>query len=73
MSETARVKEEISFYKTAWSLMIAALFALVGWYVLYDQQDVKSGLALVAIVILVIAWLYIQAKIFKLLDKLEKL
>ena len=53
--------------------MIAALFALVGWYVLYDQQDVKSGLALVAIVILIIAWLYIQAKIFKLLDKLEKL
>ncbi|UCG18448.1 MAG: hypothetical protein JSU84_07875 [Thiotrichales bacterium] len=73
MSETDRVKEEIGFYKTAWSLMIAALFALVGWYVLYDQQDVKSGLALVAIVILVIAWLYIQAKIFKLLDKLEKL
>ncbi len=73
MSETDRVKEEIGFYKTAWSLMIAVLFALVGWYVLYDQQDVKSGLALVAIVILVIAWLYIQAKIFKLLDKLEKL
>ncbi len=73
MSETDRVKEEIGFYKTAWSLMIAALFALVGWYVLYDQQDVKSGLALVAIVILIIAWLYIQAKIFKLLDKLEKL
>lgn len=73
MSETDRVKEEIGFYKTAWSLMIAALFALVGWYVLYDQQDVKSGLALVAIVILVIAWLYIQAKLFKLLDKLEKL
>lgn len=73
MSETDRVKEEIGFYKTAWSVMMAALFALVGWYVLYDQQDVKSGLALVAIVILVIAWLYIQAKIFKLLDKLEKL
>lgn len=73
MSETDSVKEAIGFFKTILSIVITALFAVVAWFVGYEEQDVKSGFALVAIVVLVVAWLVIQSMIFKLIRKLKEL
>jgi hypothetical protein len=73
MSEIDQVKEEIGFYKMILSIVLAALFAVVGWFVLYDGQDVKSGFALVAIVSLIATWLIVQRIIFKLISKLKEL
>lgn len=73
MSEIDSIKEEISFFRAMIMLILTALFALTGWYVLYEQQDVKSGLALTAIVSLIIAWLVVQSMMFKLIRKLKEL
>jgi hypothetical protein len=73
MSEVDSVKEEIGFFKTLLSIIITTLFAVVAWFVGYEQQDVKSGFALVAIVVLIVAWLIIQSMIFKLIRKLKEL
>ncbi len=73
MSEIDSVKEEISFFRTLIVLILTTLFALTGWYVLYEQEDVKSGLALVAIVSLIAAWLVVQSMMFKLIRKLKEL
>jgi hypothetical protein len=72
MSEVDSVKEEIGFFKTLLSI-ITTLFAVVAWFVGYEQQDVKSGFALVAIVVLIVAWLISQSMIFKLIRKLKEL
>jgi cell division protein FtsW (lipid II flippase) len=73
MSEIDSVKEEIGFFRAVIVLILTALFAVTGWYVLYEQQDVKSGLALVAIVALIVAWLVVQSMMFKLIKKLKEL
>ena len=73
MSEIDSVKEEISFFRSLIVLILTALFAVTGWYVLYEKEDVKSGLALVAIVSLIAAWLVIQSMMFKLIRKLKEL
>lgn len=73
MSEIDQVKEEIGFYKMILSIVLTALFAVVGWFVLYDGQDIKSGFALVAIVSLIATWLIVQRIIFKLISKLKEL
>lgn len=73
MSEIDSVKEEIGFFRAVIVLILTALFAVTGWYVLYEQQDVKSGLALVAIVALIVAWLVVQSMMFKLIKKLKDL
>jgi cell division protein FtsW (lipid II flippase) len=73
MSEIDSVKEEIGFFRAVIVLILTALFAVTGWYVLYEQQDVKSGLALVAIVALIVAWLVVQSLMFKLIKKLKEL
>jgi cell division protein FtsW (lipid II flippase) len=73
MSEIDSVKEEISFFRALIVLILTTLFALTGWYVLYEQEDVKSGLALVAIVSLIAAWLVVQSMMFKLIRKLKEL
>jgi hypothetical protein len=71
--EVDSIKEEIGFFKTMLSIVITALFAVVAWFVGYEQQDVKSGFALVAIIVLIVAWLVIQSMIFKLIRKLKEL
>jgi hypothetical protein len=73
MSEIDSVKEEISFFRSLIVLILTALFAVTGWYVLYEKEDVRSGLALVAIVSLIAAWLVIQSMMFALIRKLKEL
>lgn len=73
MSEIDEVKEEISYLKSIVSVLLAALFAVSGWFILYDGNDVKSGMALAAIVSLIGALLVFHAKITKLIRKLREL
>ncbi len=73
MSEIDQVKEEIGFYKTAWTFVLTVLAALVGWFMVYGTQDVASGMALVAIVLLIALWMYIQSKIMKLIRSLREM
>lgn len=73
MSEIDSIKEEISFFRSLIVLILTALFALTGWYVLYEEQDMKAGMALVAIVALIAAWLIVQKMMFNLIEKLREL
>ncbi|MBP7900916.1 MAG: hypothetical protein KAZ85_02855 [Gammaproteobacteria bacterium] len=73
MSEVDSIKEEISFFRSLIVLILTALFALTGWYVLYEEQDMKAGMALVAIVALIAAWLIVQKMMFNLIEKLREL
>lgn len=73
MSEIDEVKEEISYLKSIVSVLLAALFAVSGWFILHDGNDVKSGMALAAIVSLIGALLVFHAKITKLIRKLREL
>ncbi len=73
MSEIDEVKEEISYLKSIVSVLLAALFAVSGWFILYDSSDVKSGMALTAIVSLIGALLVFHTKITKLIRKLREL
>lgn len=73
MSEIDEVKEEISYLKSIVSVLLAALFAVSGWFILYDGSDVKSGMALAAIVSLIGALLVFHSKITKLIRKLREL
>lgn len=73
MSEIDEVKEEISYLKSIVSVLLAALFAVSGWFILYDGNDAKSGMALAAIVSLIGALLVFHTKITKLIRKLREL
>jgi cell division protein FtsW (lipid II flippase) len=73
MSEIDSIKEEISFFRSLIVLILTALFAVTGWYVLYEEQDMKAGMALVAIVALIAAWLIVQKMMFNLIEKLREL
>lgn len=73
MSEIDSIKEEISFFRSLIVLILTALFAVTGWYVLYEEQDMKAGMALVAIVALIAAWLMVQKMMFNLIEKLREL
>jgi hypothetical protein len=73
MSEIDEVKEEIGFYKTAWTFVLTILAALIGWFMLYSEQNAVSGLALVAIVLLIALWMYIQSKIMRLIRSLREM
>ena len=71
MSEIDEIKEEIGFYKTAWTLVLTILAALVGWFMLYGEQDIIAGMALVGIVVMTGLWLWLQTKIMKLIRSLR--
>jgi len=73
MSEIDEVKEEISYFKSIVSVLLAALFAVSGWFILYDGNDVKSGMALTSIIALIVALLVFHNKITKLIKKLREL
>lgn len=73
MAEIDSIKEEISFFRSLIVLILTALFAVTGWYVLYEEQDMKAGMALVAIVALIAAWLIVQKMMFNLIEKLREL
>lgn len=73
MSEIDEVKEEISYLKSIVSVLLAALFAVSGWFILYDGNDVKSGMALTSIITLIVALLVFHNKITKLIKKLREL
>lgn len=71
MSEIDEIKEEIGFYKTAWTFVLTILAALVGWFMLYGEQDIIAGMALVGIVVMTGLWLWLQTKIMKLIRSLR--
>lgn len=73
MSELDQVKEKIGFYKMAWATIIAILTALIGWFALSSGQNHVSGLVLASIFTLSIVWIFIQIKIFNLIEKLRDL
>ncbi len=74
MSEIDSIKEEISSYRSLLSIILTALFAVTGWFMLYDNmQDVKAGMALVAIVSLSIVVFIFYIKMEKLIRKLKDL
>lgn len=73
MAEIDEVKEKINFYKTAWVTVIGLLAALLGWFVLYEKQDIASGLALTSIVLLTAIWVWLQFSITRLIRKLRDL
>lgn len=74
MSEIDSIKEEISNYRSLLSIILTALFAVTGWFMLYDNiQDVKAGMALVAIVSLSIVVFVFYLKMEKLIRKLKEL
>ncbi len=73
MAEIDSVKEEISFFRSLITVILTALFAVTGWFMLYDQKDEKYGMAVVAIVFLIVAWLISQKIMFNLINKLKEL
>jgi hypothetical protein len=44
---------------------------LVGWFMLYGEQDIIAGMALVGIVVMTGLWLWLQTKIMKLIRSLR--
>lgn len=74
MSEIDSIKEEINSYRSLLQIMLTALFAVTGWFMLYDNvQDVKAGMALVAIVSLSVIVVIFYLKMGKLIRKLKEL
>ncbi len=73
MSEIDEVKEEIGFYKTAWTFVLTVLAALVGWFMLYSEKDAIAGMALLGIVVMTGLWFWLQVKIMKLIRSLRNL
>jgi CHASE2 domain-containing sensor protein len=73
MSEIDQVKEEIGFYKLVWATLVAILAGLIGWFALNSNQDMVGGLAIASIFVLSIVWIFVQFKIFKLIDMLKDL
>jgi len=50
---------------------LTILAALVGWFMLYGEQDIIAGMALVGIVVMTGLWLWLQTKIMKLIRSLR--
>lgn len=73
MSEIDQVKEEIGFYKMVWATLIAVLVGLIGWFALNAEQNSVTGLVIASIFVLSIIWIFVQFKIFKLIDMLKDL
>lgn len=74
MSEIDSIKEEINSYRSLLQIMLTALFAVTGWFMLYDNiQDVKAGMALVAIVSLSVIVIVFYLRMGKLISKLKEL
>jgi RsiW-degrading membrane proteinase PrsW (M82 family) len=53
--------------------VLPILAALIGWFMLNSEQNAVSGLALVAIVLLIALWMYIQSKIMRLIRSLREM
>jgi len=73
MSEIDSIKEEINFFRTIIQIVLTALFAVSGWFMLYDGSDEKSGMALASMILLIGVWLVVQSMMFKLIRKLKEL
>jgi hypothetical protein len=73
VSELDEIKEEIGFYKTAWTFVLTVLAGLVGWFMLYGKQDATSGIALLGIIVMVGLWMWLQVKIMNLIRSLRNL
>ena len=75
MSQEARIKEEIGWYKIIFAIFVAADLSLLAWFAQNFNQKETFILFLCSISIVFITTIVaiINRKVFKSLDRLEKL
>ncbi len=73
MSEEARIKEEIGWYKVVFAIFVATDLSLLAWFVQnFQEQDIAvlllCSMSIVFITVIIAA---INRKVFKCLDRLK--
>ena len=75
MARIDKIKEQIGYLKVLFSILIAILVSIVGWFAShYDNMtiyDARAQLSILLVFILAIGIVYINKKIIYYINKLE--
>ena len=75
MAKIDRIKEQIGYLKVVFSILVAILVSVVGWFASHYEQitifDIRTILTVLLVFVLAIGIVYINKKIIYYINKLE--